>query len=99
MKTAREGVNLWVDEFATKLRDVIELLILYRDLILLNFSSGTELIIIPLSIPAPNSDWIIFSSEGLSPYQTISSDAPSYGLARTSLKLITPLFRVLKRKY
>ena len=50
---------------------MIELLILYRDLILLNFSSGTELIIIPLSIPAPNSDWTIFSSEGLSPYQTI----------------------------
>ena len=45
-----------IDEFATKLRDVIELLILYRDLILLNFSFGTELIIIPLSIPAPNSD-------------------------------------------
>ena len=98
-KSKREDGALRVNEFATKLRDVIELLILYRDLILLNFSLGTELIIIPLSIPAPNSDWIIFSSEGLSPYQTISSDAPSYGLARTSLKLITPLFRVLKRKY
>ena len=48
---------LRVEEFAaTKLRDVIELLILYRDLILLNFSLGTELIIIPRSIPAPNSD-------------------------------------------
>ena len=55
-KSKREDGALRVDEFATKLRDVIELLILYRDLILLNFSFGTELIIIPLSIPAPNSD-------------------------------------------
>ena len=51
-----EEACLRVDEFATKLRDVIELLILYRDLILLNFSLGTELIIIPRSLPAPNSD-------------------------------------------
>ena len=52
-----DGAYVRVDEFAaTKLRDVIELLILYRDLILLNFSLGTELIIIPRSIPAPNSD-------------------------------------------
>ena len=51
-----EDACLRVDEFATKLRDVIELFILYRDLILLNFSLGTELIIIPRSIPAPNSD-------------------------------------------
>ena len=44
-----EGVAcLKVDEFAaTKLRDVIELLILYRDLILFKF---------PRSIAAPNSD-------------------------------------------
>ena len=55
-KSMHEDACLRVDEFATKLRDVIELLILYRDLILLNFSLGTELIIIPRSIPAPNSD-------------------------------------------
>ena len=55
-KSMHEEACLRVDEFATKLRDVIELLILYRDLILLNFSLGTELIIIPRSIPAPNSD-------------------------------------------
>ena len=77
---------------------MIGLLILNRDLILLNFSFGTELIIIPLSIPAPNSDWIIFSSDGLRPYQTISSEPPSYGLARTSLKFIIPLLKVLISK-
>ena len=72
-----DGAYFRVDEFAaTKLRDVIELLILYRDLIL--FSLSIELIII--------------SSDGLSPYQIISCCLSSYGLAKISLKFMTLLF-------
>ena len=71
------GAYFRVDEFAaTKLRDLIEVLILYRDLIL--FSLGIELIII--------------SSDGLSPYQIISCCLSSYGLAKISLKFTTLLF-------